>query len=143
MNTPILKATKLNKVIQFYNQGDYEKWKESNENGKGFKIKYYKGLGTVLLKNLKNILKRRKLYTFQHQQEDDKLIDKVFNKAKSNERKTWLTTYDRERYLDVKTQYISYENFLDDELIHFSKYDCDRSIPKLMDGLKISQRKIV
>ena len=27
MHTPILKATKLNKVIQFYNQGDYEKGK--------------------------------------------------------------------------------------------------------------------
>jgi len=143
MHTPILKATKLNKVIQFYNQGDYEKWKESNENGKGFKIKYYKGLGTSTSKEFKEYFKEKKVVSFQHQQEDDKLIDKIFNKAKSNERKTWLTTYDRERYLDVKTQYISYENFLDDELIHFSKYDCDRSIPKLMDGLKISQRKIL
>jgi DNA topoisomerase-2 len=26
---------------------------------------------------------------------------------------------------------------------HFSKYDCDRSIPNLMDGQKISQRKIL
>ena len=28
-------------------------------------------------------------------------------------------------------------------IIHFSKYDCDRSIPNLMDGLKISLRKIL
>ena len=28
-------------------------------------------------------------------------------------------------------------------MIHFSKYDCDRSIPNLMDGLKTSQRKII
>ena len=28
-------------------------------------------------------------------------------------------------------------------MIHFSKYDCDRSIPNLMDGLKTSQRKIL
>ena len=28
-------------------------------------------------------------------------------------------------------------------MIHFSKYDCDRSIPNLMDGLKISLRKIL
>ena len=27
-------------------------------------------------------------------------------------------------------------------MIHFSKYDCDRSIPNMMDGFKISQRKI-
>ena len=28
-------------------------------------------------------------------------------------------------------------------MIHFSKYDCDRSIPNTMDGLKISLRKIL
>ena len=28
-------------------------------------------------------------------------------------------------------------------LIHFSKYDCDRNIPNIMDGLKISLRKIL
>ena len=27
-------------------------------------------------------------------------------------------------------------------MIHFSKYDCDRSIPNIMDGLKISQEKL-
>ena len=33
--------------------------------------------------------------------------------------------------------------FVNRELIHFSKYDCDRSIPNGIDGLKISQRKIL
>ena len=28
-------------------------------------------------------------------------------------------------------------------MIHFSKYDCDRSIPNLVDGLKTSLRKIL
>ena len=28
-------------------------------------------------------------------------------------------------------------------MIHFSKYDCDRSIPNIMDGLKTSLRKIL
>ena len=37
---------------------------------------------------------------------------------------------------------MSYE-FINKEFIHFSKYDCDRSIPNLMDGLKISLRKIL
>ena len=36
-----------------------------------------------------------------------------------------------------------YEEFINKELIHFSKYDCDRSIPNLMDGLKTSLRKIL
>ena len=34
-------------------------------------------------------------------------------------------------------------NINNDELIHFSKYDCDRSIPNMVDGLKVSQRKII
>ena len=37
----------LKKVIKsFYNLTDYENWKTKNNNGKGWNIKYYKGLGT-------------------------------------------------------------------------------------------------
>ena len=45
--------------------------------------------------------------------------------------------------IDTNTEEVTYKEFIDKELIHFSKYDCDRSIPNLMDGLKISQRKIL
>jgi DNA topoisomerase-2 len=36
-----------------------------------------------------------------------------------------------------------YEEFIDKEMIHFSTYDCARSIPNMVDGLKISLRKIL
>ena len=52
-------------------------------------------------------------------------------------------SYDRDNHLNINSTQISYNDFIDKELIHFSKYDCDRSIPNLMDGLKISQRKIL
>ena len=45
LNTPIVKATKGKETIVFYNLMDYEKWKESGE-ANGYKVKYYKGLGT-------------------------------------------------------------------------------------------------
>jgi DNA topoisomerase-2 len=45
--------------------------------------------------------------------------------------------------LDTSKSQVSYDDFINKELIHFSKYDCDRSIPNLMDGLKISLRKIL
>ena len=45
--------------------------------------------------------------------------------------------------MDTNKPLVSYEEFIDREFIHFSKYDCDRSIPNLMDGLKISLRKIL
>ena len=70
-------------------------------------------------------------------------IDMVFNKKRADDRKTWLSTYSRDRYLDTLQPSVTYEKFIHDEMIHFSKYDCDRSIPNGMDGLKISLRKIL
>ena len=67
----------------------------------------------------------------------------VFNKKRADDRKTWLATYSRDRYLDTLQPSVTYKKFINDEMIHFSKYDCDRSIPNLMDGLKISLRKIL
>ena len=70
-------------------------------------------------------------------------IDMVFNKKRSDDRKDWLKDYNRNSYLDTSKSNVQYEEFIHKELIHFSKYDCDRSIPNLMDGLKISLRKIL
>ena len=67
----------------------------------------------------------------------------IFNKKRADDRKGWLREYDRSLYLDTTHSSIPYEEFINKELIHFSKYDCDRSIPNLMDGLKISLRKIL
>ena len=61
----------------------------------------------------------------------------VFNKKRSDDRKGWLGGYDRKAYLDTNCESISYSDFINKEMIHFSKYDCERSIPNLMDGLKL------
>lgn len=143
MNTPILKATKLNKSICFYNIGEYEDWKKANQNESGYKIKYYKGLGTSTSKEFKEYFKEKRIVEFELQDEDMGLIDKIFNKTKADQRKQWLGSYDRDNNVDINSKTISYNDFINKELIHFSKYDCDRSIPNIMDGLKISQRKIL
>ena len=143
MNTPILKATKLKQVINFYNNGEYEQWKEENNDGKGYKIKYYKGLGTSTSKEFKEYFKEKKIVSFKLEQKDEEVIDTIFNKNKADDRKNWLQQYDRNKYLDTNHNEISYDQFINDELIHFSKYDCDRSIPNMVDGLKVSQRKIL
>lgn len=143
MNTPILKAKKGNNVVNFYNDGEFEQWKEQNDM-KGWDIKYYKGLGTSTGKEFKEYFEHKKLVAFQFSGEDsENAIDMVFNKKRADDRKDWLKYYNRESYLDTSKQSIPYEEFIHRELIHFSKYDCDRSIPSLMDGMKISQRKIL
>jgi DNA topoisomerase-2 len=39
MNTPILKAKKGSQELVFYNEGEYEVWKEANDGGKSWKVK--------------------------------------------------------------------------------------------------------
>jgi DNA topoisomerase-2 len=143
MNTPILKAQKGQHLLQFYNDGEYELWKNTN-NVNGWNVKYYKGLGTSTGKEFREYFKDKKIVSFEHHGEIcDNAIDKVFNKKRANDRKEWLEDYDRNIYLDTNKSTVSYEDFINKELIHFSKYDCERSIPNLMDGLKISLRKIL
>jgi DNA topoisomerase-2 len=60
-----------------------------------------------------------------------------------DERKTWLEAYDKNAYLNTSNKTVEYSEFIDNELIHFSIYDCARSIPNMIDGLKTSQRKIL
>ena len=144
MNTPILKAKKGTQELVFYNEGEYESWKEANDGGKGWKVKYYKGLGTSTGKEFREYFEKKKIVGFAHSGKPcDDAIDMVFNKKRADDRKDWLEEYDRESYLDTNQEAVGYDEFINKELIHFSKYDCDRSIPNLMDGLKISLRKIL
>ena len=142
MNTPILKAKKGSTELNFYSDGEYNKWKEENDVN-GWKIKYYKGLGTSTGKEFREYFENKKVVGFEHSEKSNDAIDKVFNKKRAEDRKDWLNLYDRKQYLDTSKTSVLYEEFIDKEFIHFSKYDCDRSIPNLMDGLKISLRKIL
>jgi DNA topoisomerase-2 len=144
MNTPILKAKKGSTELKFYNEGEYDAWKNETDT-KGWNIKYYKGLGTSTKTEFREYFEEKKFVGFEHTGvTSDDAIDMVFNKKRADDRKTWLeTVYDRNSFADTSKQMIPYEEFINKELIHFSKYDCDRSIPNLMDGLKISLRKIL
>ena len=143
MNTPILKAEKGGICKEFYNEGEFELWKKDNDL-KGWRIKYYKGLGTSTSKEFKEYFAKKKIVSFESTGSGSiQMIDMVFNKKRSDDRKEWLATYNRDLYLDTSKSSVTYEEFINNDLIHFSKYDNDRSIPNLVDGLKISLRKII
>tara|TARA_B100000989_G_scaffold298954_1_gene291357 strand:- start:426 stop:3977 length:3552 start_codon:yes stop_codon:yes gene_type:complete len=144
MNTPILKATKGKEVLEFYNNGEYEQWKSAdNVDHSKWNIKYYKGLGTSTSKEFKEYFAKKKFVYFKSTENCSEKIDMVFNKKRANDRKEWLSNYDRDAYLNTSKSDVTYKEFIDNDMIHFSKYDNDRSIPNLCDGLKISLRKIL
>jgi len=146
MNTPILRARKGTQTLLFYNDGEYETWKRGfgEEGPKGWTLKYFKGLGTSTAVEFKEYFAHKKIVGFVHNGKvSDDSVDKVFNKKRPDDRKVWLENYDKHAYLDTSKPDVSYEEFFDREMIHFSTYDCARSIPNMMDGLKTSQRKVL
>ena len=144
MNTPILKATKGKETLEFYNNGEYMNWKDNLiQDSNKWSIKYYKGLGTSTSKEFKEYFIKKKIVNFKSTEISRPTIDMVFNKKRADDRKNWLSHYDRNLYLNTSNSEVTYEEFINNDMIHFSKYDNDRSIPNICDGLKISLRKIL
>ena len=144
MNTPILKAKKGSQTISFYNEAEYTSWKAATGDGKGWKVKYYKGLGTSTAKEFREYFEQKKEVVFAWGGSScDDALDLVFNKKRADDRKEWLGSYNKDAVLDTSRPEITYKEFVNEEMIHFSNADCARSLPNLMDGLKISSRKIM
>ncbi|KAM7515726.1 hypothetical protein LguiA_005309 [Lonicera macranthoides] len=103
--TPIVKVTneKTKKVIAFYSMPEYESWKESLQGAKGWKIKYYKGLGTSTGKDTKEYFKdlgRHKKDLIWVDEQDGDAIELAFSKKKIEARKNWLQQFEPGIFLD-------------------------------------------
>lgn len=146
LSTPIVKITKGKNVIPFYNLTEYEKWVEEN-NTNGYKIKYYKGLGTSSeqesIEYFKDINDKLINYIVKNIETTNNAIELAFLDKNSDLRKEWLYNYNRNNVLKYEERNIDYDDFINKDLIHFSNEDTSRSIPHIMDGLKPSQRKIL
>lgn len=156
--TPIIKVSKNKEQIPFYSIPEFEEWKASNPSYKNWKVKYYKGLGTSTSKEAKEYFSEMARHRIPFKYcgpEDDAAITLAFSKKKIDDRKEWLTNFmeDRrqrklhglpENYLYGKTTtYLTYNDFINKELVLFSNSDNERSIPSLVDGLKPGQRKVL
>merc|ERR1719424_12597 len=109
-------------------------------------IKYYKGLGTSTSKEAKEYFKNigdHELAFKWTSQKDDEAIDLAFNKKRADDRKDWINSYREGETVDHTKTSVSYEDFVNKELVCFSKYDVMRSIPSMVDGFKPGQRKIM
>jgi len=145
--TPIIKCSQAGKeTIQFFTMGEYEAWKLKNQNGRGWKIKYYKGLGTSTAAEAKEYFKaidQHRINFVWKEKKDGELIDLAFNKSRADDRKNWMNKYQEGTYIDHSKDAISYQDFINLELVQFSRYDLMRAVPNVMDGLKPSQRKVL
>jgi len=141
MATPIVKANKGKENRVFYSQYEYEQWR-AGEGSKGWKVKYYKGLGTSTRDEAKDYFSKVNAVKFNYDDKSDQSIDLAFNKQRADDRKEWLKGYDHTVLVPAGNK-VPYDDFIHKDLIHFSYYNLERSIPNVMDGLKTSQRKIL
>ena len=141
MATPIVKANKGKESRIFYSQYEYEQWR-AGEGSKGWKVKYYKGLGTSTRDEAKDYFSKVNAVKFNYEDRSDESIELAFNKQRADDRKTWLKGYDRTALIPSGNKLL-YHEFIHKDLVHFSYYNLERSIPNMMDGLKTSQRKIL
>jgi DNA topoisomerase-2 len=149
--TPIVKAwkgknqKKPDQIRSFFTMPQYEEFKVQHQ-GEHWQHKYYKGLGTsdpadaqVYFSNLDEHLKEFIPMTL----DEEGLFELAFSKKKADARKQWLGRFVPGTYLDNSTKRITYDDFVNRELILFSMADNLRSIPSVIDGLKPGQRKVV
>jgi DNA topoisomerase-2 len=82
-------------------------------------------------------------FNFDKQNKNFDAITLAFAKTRANDRKRWLKNYNRANIIENDITKVPYYDFVNKDLIHFSNYDCIRSIPSLVDGFKPGQRKIM
>ena len=148
MVTPIIKATKGTNTKSFYTDSAFRTW--YGDGKAGWKIKYYKGLGTSTSAEAREYFKKIQDLTVKFDVDtmtDDSIV-LAFDKKKADARKTWLldnTAKDADQlevpYGSVKQLTIS--DFVHKDLVNFSLADLKRSIAHVADGLKPSQRKVM
>jgi DNA topoisomerase II len=142
MVTPIIKATQGKKIKSFYTLTDYGKWKVKKDNDK-WKVKYYKGLGTSTSNEAKEYFKELKINQYITEGKTDETMILAFKKTEADQRKTWLKSYKEEEILNYNSKETRIDDFINLEFKHFSNSDNMRSIGSCIDGLKVSQRKIL
>jgi DNA topoisomerase-2 len=148
MVTPIIKATKGSDTKSFYTDSAFRTWYGSGK--QGWKIKYYKGLGTSTSAEAREYFKKIQDLTVKFDMDtmtDDSIV-LAFDKKKADARKSWLlesTAKDADQleipYGNVKQLDIT--DFVHKDLVNFSLADLKRSIAHVADGLKPSQRKVM
>ena len=144
--TPIVKCSKGKVVVPFYTLPEYTAWQDANDKGKGWTVKYYKGLGTSSSSESKEYFsalgKHRIAFSYEGTQSDDAIL-LAFERSRADARKAWLLAVEEGTFVDYNVSTMPYSVFVNKELSLYSVADNVRSIPSAIDGLKPSQRKIL
>jgi len=142
LRTPIVRAKKAKEMVSFYTQKDFNDWLEASPSHSKWEHKYLKGLASSNPNEITHDFKNPRYVQLIYDDSSDDYLNLAFNDKLSDMRKEWLAKVKEYLYVETWDRLpISY--FIDQEFIGFARDNLGRNIPRLMDGLKESMRKIL
>jgi DNA topoisomerase-2 len=167
--TPIVKATRRGggggESKSFFTVREFEDWRTALPvaERRKWSHKYYKGLGTSTAAEAReyfgNVERHRLRFLWggrdapvaasAPRDAEDELIEMAFARDRVDDRKRWLEQYvgddneDAIAVVDHTRAALSYAEFINQELVLFSRLSLVRAVPRLLDGLKPGQRKVL
>ena len=171
-NTPVVKLAprakrdrdNRNKWLLFYTNPEFRRY-HSQHDLKGWVVQYYKGLGSIPVKESDLYLKNPKIVTFFLEGDESEYMSLGFDKKDADRRKQWIargmpregefyeyfkkvTAYeDDSADSDEEEPHFVYEGrlslscFIDHQLIIYHRMTLRRHLPCIWDGFTESQRK--
>jgi DNA topoisomerase-2 len=149
MRTPLVRISKgVNNskggYLDFYSQERSGPYISENKINKSH-IKYYKGLGSWKANQVCDVI-GKKMVSLVYDENCDRTMDNIFNKD-TEFRKGWISNEKKHKeYVecpDFQVEKLDVSEFIDQEMVEYSKDHCRRAIPCIYDGLNESQRKIL
>ncbi len=169
--TPVVKISKGTQTIPFYTVPHFERWlSEQPDGARGWKIKYFKGLGTSTSAEAVEYFRSFKLVQYVAHDHGilgalaggagagagagavespsrlgtDELMARLFSDDHTDYRKEWVRAYDpRAVDVDPTQGRMTIADFMGKMYIQHASDNLQRTIPNVIDGLKPSQRKIL
>ena len=143
--TPIISVVTNKTINRFYREVDYEEWMKntpgSEKLGKDHH-NYYKGLAGSNKDDIKVEALDPKITLCFYDVDAPESLSKAFHEERADDRKEWMVKGIPQTD-DYNYEMMPISWFINHELILHSLDNVNRTIPKLMDGLKEGQRKII
>lgn len=142
MPTPLIRCVKGKQKMNFYSEDEYETWLHNTPGAKSWKSKYFKGLGTSTNEEILEDSKHIKIIQCVMDEKCSDNMKLAFDKNLADKRKKWLSEYVKaDEMYNMSVEDIS--DYINKKLIKFSLIDRERSLPRFIDQLKNSLRKIL
>lgn len=150
--TPVIKAKRGKVSMPFFSKQAFDTWASAQANPNAYTIKYYKGLGTSTAKEAKEYFANMSAHLIPFEQltfEGIGHLNTAFSGQCKADRKAWISQHigggggGGSKEPDFETRPRKYKEFLDTSLMEYNGDSLERAIPRVSDGFKEVQRKVL